>query len=205
MRIIKKTKKDDAVSPVVGVMLMIVVTVLIAAIVAAMATGIFGDTQVASTVNIKLDSYDMGTVNQSNSTAPYDFRPGWNDFGSSVYGGSNSNYAPYNMTLMHNGGDSLSIKDLTLAVTYNGATYQSPVSDLTNVTKFSVGDKLLLSVFREDGKTFIDHTTKYYQYGISQQSMLKKAAPTFSWSIIDASGYVIAKGEADALNEEYAE
>ena len=43
--IMKRTEKDDAVSPVVGVMLMLVVTIIIAAVVAAFASGVAGDTE----------------------------------------------------------------------------------------------------------------------------------------------------------------
>ena len=43
MTVMKKTEqKDDAVSPVVGVMLMLVVTIIIAAVVAAFAGGLVG-------------------------------------------------------------------------------------------------------------------------------------------------------------------
>ena len=37
---LKKTETDDAVSPVVGVMLMLVVTILVAAVVTTFATGL---------------------------------------------------------------------------------------------------------------------------------------------------------------------
>ena len=39
----KKSNKEDAVSPVIGVMLMLVVTIVIAAVVAAFASGLGGD------------------------------------------------------------------------------------------------------------------------------------------------------------------
>ena len=64
----KKTEqKDDAVSPVVGVMLMLVVTIIIAAMVAAFAGGLATSTEKAPTVilNSKVDStanYGGGTV-----------------------------------------------------------------------------------------------------------------------------------------------
>lgn len=53
---IQKRRIDDAVSPVVGVMLMVVVTVVIAAVITAFATGIIGgdDTSVSSTVMIEV-------------------------------------------------------------------------------------------------------------------------------------------------------
>lgn len=50
-----KNKNEDAVSPVVGVMLMLVVTIVIAAVVAAFATGIVGDQKTAPTVSASVD------------------------------------------------------------------------------------------------------------------------------------------------------
>ena len=46
-------KSDDAVSPVIGVMLMIVITVVIAGVVAAFGTGMTGDVEKAP--NVVLD------------------------------------------------------------------------------------------------------------------------------------------------------
>jgi len=47
MRILKAVKKDDAVSPVIGVMLMIVITVVIGAVVALFATNVMSSTEAA--------------------------------------------------------------------------------------------------------------------------------------------------------------
>ncbi|MDR0981206.1 MAG: type IV pilin N-terminal domain-containing protein [Methanocalculaceae archaeon] len=49
----KKYQKDDAVSPVVGVMLMLVVTIIIAAVVSMFASGMMADTPQASTAQVK--------------------------------------------------------------------------------------------------------------------------------------------------------
>ena len=54
MTVMKKTEqKDDAVSPVVGVMLMLVVTIIIAAVVAAFAGGLATDTEVPPTASLE--------------------------------------------------------------------------------------------------------------------------------------------------------
>ena len=45
MTVMKKSNKEDAVSPVIGVMLMLVVTIIIAAVVAAFATGLGNDVE----------------------------------------------------------------------------------------------------------------------------------------------------------------
>ena len=50
-------KKEDAVSPVIGVMLMLVVTIVIAAVVAAFAGGLGGDVEMAPTAALDIDVY----------------------------------------------------------------------------------------------------------------------------------------------------
>ena len=68
MTVMKKTEqKEDAVSPVVGVMLMLVVTIIIAAVVAAFASGLATSSETAPTAVLKskVDStfnYGGGTV-----------------------------------------------------------------------------------------------------------------------------------------------
>jgi len=48
-------KKEDAVSPVIGVMLMLVVTIVIAAVVAAFAGGLGSDVEMAPTAALDID------------------------------------------------------------------------------------------------------------------------------------------------------
>ena len=55
-------KKEDAVSPVIGVMLMLVVTIVIAAVVAAFASGLGGDVEAAPTAILDIDIYSDGKV-----------------------------------------------------------------------------------------------------------------------------------------------
>ena len=52
-----KERKEDAVSPVIGVMLMLVVTIVIAAVVAAFAGGLGGDVEMAPTAALDIDVY----------------------------------------------------------------------------------------------------------------------------------------------------
>lgn len=61
MTVMKKTEqKDDAVSPVVGVMLMLVVTIIIAAVVAAFATGLSSSAEAApvASLTVKIPTSD---------------------------------------------------------------------------------------------------------------------------------------------------
>ena len=51
----KKSNKEDAVSPVIGVMLMLVVTIVIAAVVAAFASGLGGDVESAPAAVFDVD------------------------------------------------------------------------------------------------------------------------------------------------------
>ena len=63
MAIMKKSNKEDAVSPVIGVMLMLVVTIVIAAVVAAFASGMATSTETAPSVILKanVDATDSGS------------------------------------------------------------------------------------------------------------------------------------------------
>ena len=55
-------KKEDAVSPVIGVMLMLVVTIVIAAVVAAFAGGLGSDVEMAPTAALDIDVTSDGKV-----------------------------------------------------------------------------------------------------------------------------------------------
>ena len=55
-----RTGKDDAVSPVVGVMLMIVITVVIAAVITVFATGVLGDENTTTPVAM-IEQTKLGT------------------------------------------------------------------------------------------------------------------------------------------------
>ena len=62
-------KKEDAVSPVIGVMLMLVVTIVIAAVVAAFAGGLGSDVEMAPTAALDIDAYANGKL-KINSSKP---------------------------------------------------------------------------------------------------------------------------------------
>ena len=63
MTVMKKTEqKDDAVSPVVGVMLMLVVTIIIAAVVAAFASGVTADVEKAPNTVLDVKIYEKYTT-----------------------------------------------------------------------------------------------------------------------------------------------
>ena len=86
---------DDAVSPVIGVMLMLVVTIVIAAVIAVFASGTVGDIEESSNVILKLEDYNIdvasGTIQD--------------------------------MTFVHKGGDVITTRDLKIRIDYGGDTY----------------------------------------------------------------------------------
>ena len=67
----KKSNKEDAVSPVIGVMLLLVVTIIIAAVVSMFATGISTDTEVAPSALLKAEVYsEIGGYTYNDITYP---------------------------------------------------------------------------------------------------------------------------------------
>ena len=202
-------EKDSAVSPVVGVMLMLVVTIVVAAVVAMFAMGTFSDAQPASTVVLKLDDYEMKIADYSGSMGgPYTAVSGDNTFVSTVSSvtesGHYANYAPYEMKFSNMGGDTLSIADLTLSITYNATTYKTPFSLVTEETSWAPGEVLKLDARKVDTcPTTTGTGNMVWVLGLSQQSMCgywsgstytKAPKDYFDWSILDRSNNVIAKG-----------
>jgi len=191
MSIMKRSKKEDAVSPVIGVMLMLVVTIVIAAVVSTFATGIGADTKAASNAVIELSDYEMKTVYYSgNWSSGYQFSSMTEETE-----GSTGNYAVYGMTFMHKGGEQLDVSELRLAITYKHSTYTTPFNAITNQKSWSSGQKLSL-ILDEDN---ISDLTGGLLFGLGQQNMnaYEDTDPsTFDWAIIDGSGYTVSKGTA---------
>lgn len=92
-------KSDDAISPVIGVMLMLAVTIIIAAVVVAISTGMMTDTEPAPTakLDIVIDS-EYYRLKNSNSQTYY--------------------YIP-NMLITHVSGDPLNTADLRLTFAWD--------------------------------------------------------------------------------------
>lgn len=93
MRTVQKKIRDDAVSPVVGVMLMLVVTIIIAAFVSVFAGNTFEATEVAPTASL-----DVSIISN---------------------GGDNKDQ--YVMLIKHLGGDSIASGDMRLVCYYTTA------------------------------------------------------------------------------------
>lgn len=113
MKFIKKT--NDAVSPVVGVMLMLVVTIIIAAVVASFASGITGST--TATPNALITVQDVST--------------------------SSSDYLN-DVLFVHKGGDSLSLANIKVSLNSFGMSSEFTAAEgtLTGDSTISVGDQI---------------------------------------------------------------
>jgi len=125
-------KSDNAVSPVVGVMLMLVVTIIIAAVVATFASGL--TTDVSGTPQAIFSPDDMTTV------------AGYGDI---MY--------LANITFTHKGGDYLQVSDIkvtlkcdgnTITYTPTGYLWDNKKAQITGVTGgvVQVGDVMTLSI-----------------------------------------------------------
>lgn len=87
-------RKEDAVSPVVGVMLMLVVTIIIAAIVSGFAGGLAGDTKAAPVTSI-----DVGFMQDD--------------------GGMGPTHVEWKMVFEHLSGDAIPTKDIEIITYYS--------------------------------------------------------------------------------------
>ena len=195
----KASKKEDAISPVVGVMLMLVITIVIAAVIATFAGGIADDTDAASNVVIKFENPVVETIGCSGG-------PGYGyKYESNPENGGFTNTGLYGATFMHKGGETLQIDDLHLVMTVGAATFSAPVSQLTDKETWSAGQILSLSIlddvkagnydYDQSGVSF---ETSELVLGLTKQSLTH--GPVLDWAITDASGYVIAKGTVPIEN-----
>ncbi|MBE6506484.1 MAG: type IV pilin [Methanocorpusculum parvum] len=94
MRITENT--EDAVSPVIGIMLMLVITVVIAAVVTAFATGVVSNVDTTPTAMIKINDYKM------------DFR------------NEDEGYDWMELSVKHMSGDTLDLDEIKLVMVRNG-------------------------------------------------------------------------------------
>ena len=107
MKSIQSSKKDEAVSPVVGVMLMLVVTIIIAAVVVAFSSGLI-DTKSSSPsayFDVKINAFE---------------------------GDSNDQYV---MTIEHLGGEVVDTAELQIVTYYSYSGYDSTTQTAVNVRK----------------------------------------------------------------------
>lgn len=95
----QRNRSEEAVSPVVGVMLMLVVTIIIAAVVSSFASGVITSTEKAPSAVLDVKIYSAANVG----------------------GTMSKTYAP-DFTIDHLSGDALNTADLKLVFTWKNAT-----------------------------------------------------------------------------------
>ena len=98
----RQERTEDAVSPVIGVMLMIVVTIVIAAVVTAFATGMAGD---------------------STSTTPMALFEAENQNVGQVTAGGDSYTVIKSFDLVHKGGDEVSAENIQIVIEPEGQNF----------------------------------------------------------------------------------
>ena len=90
-----RTKSEDAVSPVIGVMLMLVVTIIIAAVVAAFAGGVGADAEPAPVTVLNVEGASAGYIETVPGTTTFKEGKKWIDLPSKYYGDENGNQITY--------------------------------------------------------------------------------------------------------------
>ena len=118
-----KERNEDAVSPVIGVMLMLVVTIVIAAVVAAFAGGIATDTEPTPSVVLTADAYPAKDAN------------------------------PAKVVLQSLSGDRLETAGLDVVVYSGDGTLLAKGAVPTKEKYFTPGMKLTVELAFEEGKT----------------------------------------------------
>jgi FlaG/FlaF family flagellin (archaellin) len=115
-----KLKNEEAVSPVVGVMLMLVVTIIIAAVVSGFAGGLAGDQQKTPQVSLKAEPVvqafaDEDKTNGTNADYPSDFT------------------AANGIMFENVGGDTFRLTDINVILDTGGTKYTiTPVDQINN-------------------------------------------------------------------------
>lgn len=120
-------ESERAVSPVIGVILMVAITVILAAVIGSFVLGIGGDIEETPQVTLEVGDVSSADLNTSAESKSVFF-------------------------IQHNGGDTLSGDDISLAVEANGST--SDISNALNTSELdgeiSPGSKI---VIKETGNT----------------------------------------------------
>jgi len=112
-------QNDEAVSPVIGVMLMLVVTIIIAAVVSAFAGGLTGDQQKTPQVSLAAKGVVQGIEDINPGNWDPDYPEGW-----TVANG---------IEFEHMGGDVFSLNDINIQLESKGTKYTLRPGDMINL------------------------------------------------------------------------
>lgn len=136
---------DDAVSPVVGVMLMLVVTIIIAAVVSAFAGGLAGDTQATPQATLMATEVVVNEAYDSNNG-------NWNWDG--VAGSCDDVYVVFE----HMGGDGINLNDIEIYLgSLKYSAEKSVISNAKSVNTTAHGDHAdIQSAFSDDWDIYIE-------------------------------------------------
>lgn len=110
---------EEAVSPVIGVMLMLVVTIIIAAVVSAFAGGLTGDQQKTPQVSLAAKGVVQGIEDINPGNWNPDYPEGW-----TVANG---------IEFEHMGGDVFSLNDINIQLESKGTKYTLRPGDMINL------------------------------------------------------------------------
>lgn len=137
----RSQKKEDAVSPVIGVMLMLVLTIVIAGLVAAFAGGLFTTVEKPTQAVFKVNS----AINSLPDTDKTDAEP--DDSGTEVNNG---------IQFRHTGGDTVYLEDITVQLKTDSAEM-----GINFATKQSASSRAKADTIKSR-----DHSTYFYMGGV---------------------------------------
>jgi FlaG/FlaF family flagellin (archaellin) len=113
-------QNDEAVSPVIGVMLMLVVTIIIAAVVSAFAGGLAGDQQKTPQVSLAAKGVVQGIEDTDTTNYVPNISDGWT--------------AANGIEFEHMGGDVFSLNDINIQLESRGTKYTLRSGDMINLS-----------------------------------------------------------------------
>ena len=161
-------KQEDAVSPVVGVMLMLVVTIIIAAVVAAFAGGVMTSQEPAPSAIVKPDDYNFVSFDSYGPTM-YDLT---------------------NVTFKHMSGNPLDLSKVKLILECDNAIKSVNLADYdANADgKWTAGE--IIDVWEEGGDPVNN------KYGVLGQSVDRPKL--IDYRVMTLSGQIISEGQFTA-------
>lgn len=169
----RQQRKEDAVSPVIGVMLMLVVTIVIAAVITGFATDLSADTSTTPMALFEVDYVDT-------------YGEMWD---------GKMRFLVKDFGIVHKGGDAVPLKDIQITyVTDSGASHG--LLNILETSQISVIGK------EEEGTNAVVTTgdiIKIEPYQDSDNSKIENGAGV-TWTMSHTkTGGVIAKGEFIAI------
>lgn len=191
----KSMKKELGVSPVVGVMLMLVVTIIVAAVVATFAGGITSSEQIAPTSNFDV-SYKALISDVDNTNSVPDYSPTAsknNGFVFRILGGDSIQLDEIKIMLTSDGSsitfDPSIYRDMASAAVNPAILDILPSTDLTKQTYFAVAKNLDKTI--SVGESFTLLADGYYDN--TEDSSATKKGRFLLWTPTSGGRFVVAE------------